>query len=123
LVYNFEPMCTSLKTLSNTKNGALTFCTNSKLFQLVFNNLCFEFYEWELESFKEHLKTLDINYWEKQAICAIHTRKIPISIGHKCFIILVNREEISEIKQLLHILPRDSNLLSIKDFSNAISLN
>ena len=44
-------MCPSIKILNQSKNGILTFCNQSKLFQLVYNNLCFEFYEWELEAF------------------------------------------------------------------------
>ncbi|WP_394970662.1 DUF6686 family protein [uncultured Croceitalea sp.] len=116
-------MCPSLKTISNSKNGILTYCNNSKLFQLVFNNLCFEFYEWELETFKKHITELDVVYWENQLICSQHQRKIPISIGHKCFIILVNREEVLEIKWLLKMDSKTTNILKSKDIEYPIFSN
>lgn len=94
-------MCPSQKILNQTKNGTLTFCHHSKLFQFVFNNLCFELYEWELKKFNSFLKDLDANYWEKQLSCSIHNRKISISVGTNHFIILVNRRELQELKQLL----------------------
>ena len=116
-------MCPSLKTISNSKNGILTYCDHSKLFQLVFNNLCFEFYEWELETFKKHINELDIVYWEKQLVCTKHQRKIPISIGHKCFIILVNREEVLEIKRLLKTDSKTMPLIKLKDIGYSIFSN
>ncbi len=116
-------MCNSLRTINNSKNGILTYCNFSKLFQLVFNNLCFEFYEWELETFKEHIQKLDIDYWEKQTICSAHQRKIPISVGHKCFIILVSKEEILEIKRLLKIDTKEVPLLNYKDINYKMVIN
>ncbi|MGW9686940.1 DUF6686 family protein [Flagellimonas sp. 2504JD1-5] len=94
-------MCESQKILNQTKNGTLSFCNNSKLFQLVFNNLCFELYEWELDSFKSYISQLDISYWENEFKNWIHERKIPISVGQKHFIIIVSKREILEIKRLL----------------------
>ncbi|MEM9649898.1 MAG: DUF6686 family protein [Bacteroidota bacterium] len=94
-------MCPSLRTLKRTKNGVLTFCNQSKLFQLVFNNLCFEFYEWELDAFRKHISELDPDYWEKVISYAPTPRKIPISVGNKCFVILMNAQEVLELKMLL----------------------
>ena len=96
-------MCLSLKYLSKSKNGSLTFCSNSKLFQLIFNNLCFELYEWELEAFKEYLQQIDTNYWEQHFKNAVNTRKIPVPIGVKHFIVVMNKEELYEMKQLLNL--------------------
>lgn len=108
-------MCPSIKILNQSKNGVLTFCNESKLFQMIFNNLCFEFYEWELEAFKLHVSQLDLEYWEKTFMSSLHQRKIPISIGNKHFIILVNRQEVCEIKNLLNIHKNPIPLLKSKD--------
>jgi hypothetical protein len=109
--------------IQSSKNGTLTYCNHSKLFQLVFNNLCFEFYEWELETFKKHITQLNINYWEKQLVCYQNQRRIPISIGHKCFIILLNKEEVVEIKQLLQTGSKSINFLKFKDIAYPIFSN
>lgn len=108
-------MCPSSRILNQSKNGILTFCNDRKLFQMIFNNLCFEFYEWELEAFKSHISELDLEYWEKTLMSSLHQRKIPISVGNKHFIILVNRQEISEIKNLLSIHKNPLELLELKD--------
>lgn len=108
-------MCRSLNTLSRSKNGILTFCNHSKLFQLIFNNLCFELYEWELEALKEYIGQLDIAYWESHLKNWAHQRKIPISVGKKHFIILVNREEVHEIMNLLSYEKTEIELLDYQD--------
>ncbi|MCL6272728.1 hypothetical protein M3P19_01845 [Muricauda sp. 2012CJ35-5] len=110
-------MCPSIKVLNQSKNGILTFCNHNKLFQLVFNNLCFEFYEWELEAFKRHLFELNLDYWENAMSYAPTHRKIPISVGNKCFVILVNQEEISELQRLLKINKQNVRLITFKDIN------
>ena len=110
-------MCEFQKILSQTKNGTLTFCNQSKLFQLVYNNLCFELYEWELDAFKSYVSQLDVSYWEKEFKNWIHERRIPISIGQKHFIILVSKREISEIKRLLCINLKQVEFLEYDDIN------
>lgn len=108
-------MCPSVKLLKQSKNGVLTFCNESKLFQLVYNNLCFEFYEWELEAFKAHIAELDLEYWEKTLSSTLSPRKIPISVGNKYLVILVSRQEVYELKQLLTLEINTLQFLSAKD--------
>ncbi|MCL6265253.1 DUF6686 family protein [Flagellimonas myxillae] len=110
-------MCPSIKVLQQSKNGILTFCNHSKLFQLVFNNLCFEFYEWELEAFRKHLCELDVNYWEKTIAYAPTHRKVPISVGNKCFVILLDGREVDELKGLLKIKKQGLKFLAAKDIA------
>lgn len=116
-------MCPSKKIIKRSKNGILTFCSNSKLFQLVYNNLCFELYEWELGLFKDHLDTLDITYWERQLQCAVHQKKIPISVGTKHFIILLSKDELFELRRLLEKEISHDLLLSYDDFTYEYSAN
>lgn len=96
-------MCTSQKLIKQSKNGFLTFCTHSKLFQLVFNNLCFELYEWELETLKNHVQGINVAYWEKRFRCLPNTRKIPFSVDTKHFMIMFDKGEVLELKKLLNI--------------------
>jgi len=108
-------MCRYLNVMNRSKNGVLTFCNHSKLFQLIYNNLCFELYEWELEALKEYIEQLDIPYWEKQLKNWNHQRKIPISVGKKHFIILVNKEEVDELLSLLRLEKQKMKLLSYQE--------
>jgi hypothetical protein len=108
-------MCQSLNILNRSKNGVLTFCNHTKLFQLLFNNLCFELYEWELDALKEYIGQLDLNYWENHLRNWAHHRKIPISVGKKHFIILVNREEVQELLGLISVENPDIALLRYQD--------
>ncbi|MBA4746470.1 MAG: hypothetical protein H2058_14540 [Muricauda sp.] len=111
----FYFMCNYLNVMNRSKNGVLTFCNHSKLFQLIYNNLCFELYEWELEALREYIEQLDIPYWEKQLKNWNHQRKIPISVGKKHFIILVNKEEVDELLSLLRLEKQKVKLLSSKE--------
>jgi len=108
----FYFMCSYLNVMSRSKNGVLTFCNRTKLFQLIYNNLCFELYEWELDALKKYIEQLDIPYWEKQLKNWNQQRKIPISVGKKHFIILMNKEEICEILSLLNFEKQKVPLLS-----------
>lgn len=94
-------MCPSQSVLNRTKNGTLSFSHHSKLFHFAFNNLCFELYEWELEKFVAYLNQLDVRYWETELSDSLHQRKIPIPVNTNHFIILINKQELEELKQLL----------------------
>jgi hypothetical protein len=108
-------MCPTRKIIHQSKNGILTYCRRSNLFQLVFNNLCFELYEWELDTLEKHLKTLDVAYWKEQFKGEIHQRKIPLSVGTKHFIILLSRSELAELKSLLNKSTTATTLLNAED--------
>lgn len=111
----FLCMCNYFNIMNRSKNGVLTFCNRSKLFQLTYNNLCFELYEWELEALKEYIEQLDISYWEKQLKNWNQQRKIPISVGKKHFIILANKEEVDELLSLLRLEKQKVKLLSYQE--------
>ncbi len=113
--YQFISMCTALKFINQSKNGYVTFCENSKLFQIMFNNLCFEFYEWELENFKSYISLLFDTKWNSPHTDAFTSRKIPISVGNKYFIILVSKEELFELINLLQISTESVLFLHAKD--------
>lgn len=94
-------MCPSQSILNRTKNGTLSFCHDSKLFHFAFNNLCFELYEWELEKFVAYLNQLDVGYWETELSDSLYQRKIPIPTNTNHLMILINAQELDELKRLL----------------------
>ncbi|NQZ44815.1 MAG: hypothetical protein HRT65_10925 [Flavobacteriaceae bacterium] len=108
-------MCTGQQILSQNANGIFTYCGHSQLFQLVYNNLCFEFYEWELEVFRDYIDAIDIKRWETEMARSMHRRKIPIGVGNKHFLILMTRKEIEELQNMLHFQPDEMPYLKSKD--------
>ena len=115
--------CPFLQVLNTTTNGKFTYCHKSKLFQFVFNNLCFELYEWELRTFIEYLYDIDVLYWEQQLKNSPYGRKIPISVGKNHFIIVMNRSEIQELKQLLSETSNRNKLLKSTDIDYILNYN
>jgi len=87
--------------INRSMNGSLSFCNENKLFRLVFNNLCFELYEWELKGFTQYLEEIDIDYWEKMLKQSLNPKKIPVSVGCNHLMVLITRSELFELKQLL----------------------
>lgn len=108
-------MYSKVEVLGCSKSGEFSFCNHSKLYQLRFNNLCFEFYDWELQTFKRYLAKLLQNF-EKQSIVDANGRtKIPLSVGNKYFIILLTRKELVEMLQLLCEKRSTPQLIKAKD--------
>lgn len=91
-------------------------------YQLTFNNLNFSLTEDELIAFKEYLKQINIEYWEKEYEHSIYKKKIPIPTLQSNFIILVNRFELYELLLLLNI-DNTTEMLSYKDLKNGIFWN
>ena len=116
-------MCESLKILNKTRNGILTYCKISNIIQLVFNNLCFEFYKEEYSAFVGYINNLDADVIEKTYNYSIHDKKIPVSIGHVCFTILVNKEELGELKFLLSGKKKHLKNIYLKDIGYKFSRN
>lgn len=91
-------------------------------YQLTFNNLNFSLTEEELIAFKEYLKQINIEYWEKEYEHSIYKKKIPIPTLQSNFIILVNRFELYELLLLLNI-DTSNEMLSYNDLKNGIFWN
>ena len=91
-------------------------------YQLTFNNLNFSLTEEELIAFKEYLKQINIEYWEKEYEHSIYKKKIPIPTLQSNFIILVNRFELYELLLLLNI-DNTNEILGYNDLKNGIFWN
>ena len=82
----------------------------------------FSLTEEELIAFKEYLKQINIEYWEKEYEHSIYKKKIPIPTLQSNFIILVNRFELYELLLLLNI-DTSNEMLSYNDLKNGIFWN
>ncbi|MEM6892275.1 MAG: DUF6686 family protein [Bacteroidota bacterium] len=108
-------MYPKVEVLGYSKSGEFSFCNHSKLFQLRFNNLCFEFYEWELANFKRYLASL-LKDFKQNCIQDTNGRtKIPLSVGNKYFIILLTHKELVEMCGLLNYKHSTPRLINAKD--------
>ena len=93
-------MC-NLKILNRTSNGILMHCEDRDMYQLLFNNLTFDFSSTEMTSFSNYLDQIDIDYWEREYKYSIYEKKIPIPTLQSNFIILLNRKEVEELRYLV----------------------
>src|SRR5690606_40023318 len=75
---NHHAMCKHLQILSQTKNGILIYCPEHQLYQLLFNNLNFNFSLEQYESFQRYMYTLEIDFWEEEYRDSIYPKRIPI---------------------------------------------
>ncbi|MBF4982992.1 hypothetical protein FNJ87_01110 [Nonlabens mediterrranea] len=72
-------MCQNVKTIAKNKQGQLSYCTDCKVYRLVFNNLQLDLSPDQLEKFKNHIDQLEIEYWELKYERMVKERKIPIA--------------------------------------------
>jgi len=92
--------CQQCKLVNSTPNGSLYYNEESRLVLVEFKNLCFDFYEEEYLSFVQYVCGLDAEAIERKYKQSIHKRKIPLPVGHVCLTVLLNKEELSELKFL-----------------------
>ena len=93
-----------LKIYSQTQNGRIFKCPNCSKIHFEFNNLNLNFDN--MDEFKHtanYFLKLDGVYWEKQNTNSYFTRKILVPIGHHNFHIMLNNEELMELKELFRL--------------------
>ena len=90
-----------IKTIAKVPSGDLTLCLECRKYQLSFNNLFFEFTKEELKQFKYYIFDLDVDYWECEYQCPKLKKNIPIPSLQNNLILLFDRREIEELKELL----------------------
>lgn len=94
-------MCHKIKNIAKVKSGQLTKCETCNKYHLLFNNLFFEFYPMEFESFKRYVMQLEIDLWENLKVDINMVRKIPIPTTQENLVIMFDKQEIEELKALL----------------------
>jgi hypothetical protein len=96
-------MCQNSKIISRVKNGELSVCKGCKNYNLIFNNIFFQFDKNQLVQFTEYISNLDIEYWLAYNSCTTKKRKIPVSTFHQNLILVFDIYEFEELKVLLQI--------------------
>jgi hypothetical protein len=96
-------MCEKTKIISRVKNGELSMCRCCKNYNLVFNNIFFQFEENQLNKFKEYISKIDIEYWLDFSSFTTQRRKIPVQTFNQKLILVFDNYEINELKILLGI--------------------
>ncbi|WP_299667583.1 DUF6686 family protein [uncultured Polaribacter sp.] len=94
-------MCQKAKIISRVKNGELSMCKGCKSYNLIFNNIFFQFNKNQLNKFKEYISKIDIDYWLDFNACTTQKRKIPVQTFHQNLVLVFDIYEINELKTLL----------------------
>lgn len=117
-------MCQNFKIISSIKNGELSICNSSNIYNLTFNNVFFQFDKNQLLQFRKYVANIDVDYWLNCYSGTTKKRKIPITTLHQNLILIFNLEEIEDLKLLL-LLKENSNKesLSVAEIDYTFILN
>ena len=97
--------------LSNeTKNGKVFKCSHCNAIHIEYKNLNFNFSKKQYKNFVNYILELDGEEWEYRNRNSNYRRKIIIPIGHKNFNVLINKEELLELKQLFKVTVPKKNV-------------
>ena len=89
------------ETLARTENGHVFICPTCHMIHLEYKNLNYNFNDHgEYLHFANYILELDGDYWEDLNEDIIFKRKIIIPGGFYCFNILLDNEELDELKAL-----------------------
>ncbi|MCL7763424.1 hypothetical protein MPF19_08370 [Polaribacter sp. Z014] len=117
-------MCQKSKIISSVKNGEISVCKDCKNYNLVFNNIFFQFNEEQLNKFKEYVAEIDINYWLEYSASTTQRRKIPVPTFHQNLVLVFDSYEIEELKILLGISTGNkSEMITTADIDYTLILN
>lgn len=100
--------------LFNTKNGRVFKCKNCKAIHIEYKNLNFNFNRDQYDHFRGYIIDLNGEEWEGKNKTSIYKRKIVIPIGHKNFNVLLNKEELAELKELLKEIKNKNEIVKME---------
>lgn len=117
-------MCQNSKIISRVKNGELSVCKGCENYNLIFNNIFFQFDKNQLVQFREYISNLDTEYWLTYNSCTTQKRKIPVSTLHQNLNLIFDVYELEELKVLLKINKNiKKGVLSALDIDYTLILN
>ena len=89
------------KIINQSENGQIFKCGSCQKIHVEYKNLNFNFEEKGFEHFVAYFLNLDGEYWEKRNAKNDFRRKIIVPIDHENVHVLLNNEELQELKTLL----------------------
>ncbi len=90
-----------MEIISETSHGRILKRENCNAVYIEFNNLNFNFKKDEYDFFKNAILGIDGEKWEEVNKNCCYNRKILVPIGHRNFNVLLNYDELQELKQLI----------------------
>ena len=93
-------MCNHIKTIARVNGGELTFCSKSRHYHLIFNNIFFDFSQAEFSHFKRYILQMNTEYWNQNYPCPRVKRNIPMPTLQENLVLLFNQQEIEELRNL-----------------------
>ncbi|EKF55806.1 hypothetical protein I215_06212 [Galbibacter marinus] len=87
------------------------------MYQLLFNNLNFNFTQGEYESFQRYMYTLEVDFWEEEFKYSIYEKRIPIPTIQSNLLILLNKAEVLELKRLIAMHQSNQELITASDIN------
>lgn len=86
-----------------TDFGIVFKCSCCQKIHIEFNNINFNFTEEQYRNFSEYLNNLDGEYWEEKNRFSVFKRKIRIPLDKSSFCLMLNKEELVGLRQLLSV--------------------
>jgi hypothetical protein len=90
-----------IQLIGKTANGKIFKCDKCSAIHVEFKNLAFNLSEKQFPSFVEGILDIKGAEWEERNKDSYFSRKILIPTGHNTINILLNNQELNELKELL----------------------
>lgn len=112
-----------VKIICRSTNGQVFLCNQCKGVHLEFNNLSFNLPSKDFHDFANYFNDLNGEHWETQNLDSIFRRKIIVPLGAKGMNMLLNKQELKELKDLLSIAVDRLKVVSFPkiDFCNNLN--
>ncbi|MCT4590059.1 MAG: hypothetical protein N4A71_19695 [Carboxylicivirga sp.] len=114
------------KIISQTRHGRVFICPSCDKVHIEFHNFLFSFNQEEFNHFKQCFSRMDGQYYEAINADIVYQRKIIVPIGHKHASMMLNRQELNELKRLLSVDERrkdPSVFLSVREIGVHLGAN
>ncbi|WP_321290609.1 DUF6686 family protein [uncultured Sunxiuqinia sp.] len=105
-----------IQLIGKTANGKIFKCDKCSAIHVEFKNMGFNLSEKQFPYFAESILDLDGNEWETRNKGSYFSRKILIPTGHNTINILLNNQELNELKELL--TDRSGTKVTFNNISN-----
>ena len=109
--------------LKRTKDGILLFCYHSEMYQLLFKNINFNLTLNELECFSKYISTIDEQYWLLEYRNSIYNKHIPIPSLQENLILLLDLNDLFELRELLNYQSKSIKFLSFREIDYKVMMN